>query len=75
MPRARPERTIPVAPLDRLIRKAGAKRVSQDAGEKLAEILEQIGLELSQQAIAFASHAGRSTVTAEDFDAALSLQG
>ena len=69
------DRIIPFAPLDRLIRKAGAKRVSQSASEKLAEILEQIGLELSQKAITFASHAGRSTVTSEDFVAALSLQG
>ena len=69
------DRIIPLAPIDRLIRKAGAKRVSQDASEKLAEILEQIAIDLSQQAITFANHAGRSTVTAIDFVAVQSLRG
>ena len=69
------DRIIPLAPLDRLIRRAGAKRVSESASERLAEILEQIALDLSQKAITFASHAHRSTVTASDFDAAMSLQG
>ncbi len=69
------KRIVPLAPIDRLIRKAGAKRVSQDASEKLAEILEGIAIDLSQQAITFANHAGRSTVTALDFAAVQSLQG
>lgn len=74
MPRARPDRIIPHAPLDRLIRKAGAQRVSERAAEKLAEILEQIGLDLSRQAIALASHAKRSTVTHLDFLAVIELR-
>ena len=69
------DRIIPLAPLDRLIRIAGALRVSESASEKLAEILEQIGLDISKQALAFAHHAGRSTVMSEDFDAALSIRG
>ena len=68
-------RIIPVAPIDRLIRKAGAKRVSQDASKKLAEILEGIAIDLSQQAIAFAHHAKRSTVTSEDFVAVMLIRG
>ena len=60
------DRILPVAPLDRLIRRAGAIRVSQDAGEKLAEVLEEFALELSKQAIDFASHAKRKTVTEHD---------
>lgn len=75
MPRARPERIIPVAPVDRLIRKAGARRVSEGAGERLAQILEEIALDFSRQAITIASHAGRSTVTQSDFDVVLSLRG
>lgn len=69
------KRIIPVAPVDRLIRKAGAQRVSQDASKKLTEILEGIAIDLSQQAIAFANHAGRSTVTSEDFIAVISIRG
>jgi len=58
--------TIPVAPVDRLIRKAGAPRVSEEAATALAEILEKIAIELGQQAALFAKHAGRKTVTAAD---------
>ena len=67
------DRIIPLAPLDRLIKSAGAKRVSQDAREKLAEYLEEVGLELSQQALVLANHASRCTVTASDFIAAWHL--
>lgn len=58
---------IPRSPLDRLIKRAGAKRVSADAREQLALILEGVGLSLSRSAVLLANHAGRSTVTASDF--------
>ncbi len=57
---------LPVAPVDRIIRKAGAERVSEDAAEALADLLEDVGTEVSTQAMRLARHAGRKTVTAED---------
>ncbi len=57
---------LPFAAVDRLIRKAGAGRVSEDAAVALAEVLEEKGIEVSQQAIQFAKHANRKTVTASD---------
>lgn len=57
---------LPKAPVEKLIREAGADRVSDSASEELAEVLEKIGLEISTRAIKFAKHAGRKTITAAD---------
>ncbi len=57
---------LPIAALDRLIRKAGAERVSEDAAEELGRILEEVSLDISKQAIELARHAKRKTVTGED---------
>jgi len=60
------EKILPLASVDRLIRKAGAPRVSEDAAEALSEILEEKGIEISRKAIEFSVHAKRKTITAED---------
>jgi histone H3/H4 len=57
---------LPKAPVEKLIREAGADRVSEDAALELADALERIGLEVSSRAVKFAKHAGRKTVTAAD---------
>ncbi len=57
---------LPKAPVERLIRKAGAERVADDASLELAQILEKIGLNISEKANKLAHHAGRKTVVAED---------
>ena len=62
---------IPYAPVERLIRSAGADRVSETAGVELAEILEQYGLEIAEEAIVLAKHAKRKTVKAEDIKLAM----
>ncbi len=57
---------LPLAPVERVIRKAGAERVSENAGIELAKVLEEYGLEVSREAITLAKHAGRTTVKEED---------
>jgi histone H3/H4 len=57
---------LPIAATDRLIRKAGAERVSEDAAKALGEILSEVAIDISKQAIDLAKHAKRKTVTARD---------
>lgn len=61
---------LPHASVDKLIRKAGAYRVSKDAADELAVYLEDVGTEVAQEAITFAEHAGRKTVKVEDVELA-----
>ncbi len=57
---------LPLAPMERLLKKAGAPRVGEDAKLALAEVLEDFAQRLGQKAALLAGHAGRKTVKAED---------
>lgn len=60
------DRVIPIAPLDRLIRKANAERVSESAAKELGIILEELGREIANRANDLAKHANRTTVKDSD---------
>jgi histone H3/H4 len=57
---------IPLAPIGRLMKKAGAPRVSEEAIKVLVEKLESEIEKISKDASALAKHAGRKTVTGAD---------
>ena len=75
MPRSRKDRIIPVAPVDKLIRKAGAGRVSDKGAERLAQILEEVGSYLAKKAQELTEHAKRKTVTDKDIELAYKQWG
>ena len=65
------ERLIPLAAMEKIMRQAGADRVSDDAKSSLKSIIEEKAEEISKRAIKFAIHAGRKTIKAEDIKLAV----
>lgn len=59
-------KALTLAPLERVLKKAGAQRVSKEALEEFAGVLEDYVTRLSVEANALAKHAGRKTITDDD---------
>jgi len=65
------KKDLQLAPMHRMIRKAGADRVSDEAAKELREALEEVGVKIAREALDFTKHAHRKTVKAEDIQIAV----
>ncbi|KXA95610.1 histone [candidate division MSBL1 archaeon SCGC-AAA259I09] len=66
---------LPIAAVDRIIRRVGGQRVGESAARELAEVLEEKGMEIAGEATTLAEHAGRKTVRDEDIRLAMRKRG
>jgi len=57
---------VSTAAIHRLIEKAGAERVGDDAIEELRKVLEDLAVRIGKEGLELAVHAGRKTIKAED---------
>jgi histone H3/H4 len=65
MPKTR-EHVIPLAISERILKNAGAQRVSEEAKVAFSDILKEIAEDIGNQASKISKHAGRKTVQEED---------
>jgi len=63
---------MPLAPIERLMRIAGAERVSEESAIEMRKELEKYGKRICERAIVFAEHANRKTIKASDIHLAIS---
>jgi histone H3/H4 len=61
---------LKIAPMHKLIKRAGADRVSEESAVALGNVLEVMGIKIASEAIDYANHAGRKTVKARDIEIA-----
>jgi len=59
--------------VERIIKKAGADRISADATETLAVLMEEYGVFLAKEAKKMSDHAGRKTLRGSDIQMAAEI--
>jgi len=57
---------LPLIPFERILKKAGAKRVSHEALEEFSKVMEDQLYKVAKEAAALAKHAGRKTIIEDD---------
>ncbi len=57
--------------VDKLLKDAGAARVSKEAKQELRKYLEKMSFDIAQKAVKLAQHAKRKTIDASDIKLAI----
>ena len=65
------KKILPLAAMEKILKEAGAERVSDKAKAALKDVVEEAAEEIAVQAVKFAVHAGRKTVKAGDIKLAV----
>ena len=65
---------LSVAAMEKLLKSAGAERVSLESAKALQEVLERYAKVVGGRAVTFSKHAGRKTLKAEDIQLATKEQ-
>lgn len=65
---------LPLAAIERIMRNAGAEKISSEAVELLRNSTQSLGAELAQDAVAIAKKDGRSQVEPEDIQKAIEAE-
>ncbi len=60
------QKLLPLAAMEKILKNAGAERISDKAKEALKVVIEEIAEEIAQQSVKLALHAGRKTIKAGD---------
>jgi histone H3/H4 len=60
------KRLLPLAAMEKILKNAGAERVSDKAKAALKSVVEEIADEIAVNAVKLSTHAGRKTVKAGD---------
>ena len=60
------DKSLSLAAMEKLMKKAGADRVSEDAKVTLKDVLEDHAIRLSEKAWQIAKHSGRKTIKSGD---------
>lgn len=70
-----PPSNLGISAMYRILKKAGAERVSDESADELRRVLEDIATEIAKNAVDMSKHAGRKTVKAEDVKLASKTSG
>ena len=66
------DKLLPLAAMEKIMKKSGAERVSDKAKQALKEVLEEYAAELAKDSVKLCQHADRKTV--KDVDIKLASQ-